>query len=285
MTHKIIYGSEVAKTVKAQVKEKVDTFVSQGKRRPHLSVIFVGNDVGSTSYVKGKENDCKEVGFIQTTHRYEDCVSEEELLNKVKQLNEDNHVDGILVQLPLPKHINANKVLFSIDPNKDVDGFHPFNIGKMLIQEETFLPCTPKGVIRLLENVGYHDLSGLKAVVIGRSNIVGKPMAQLLLNKNATVTIAHSKTKDIVEEVKVADIVVAAVGIPNFVKAEWLKEGAIVMDVGVNRNADNKLCGDVDTQTALSKVKYITPVPKGVGPMTRAMLLENTLESYEKREG
>ncbi len=283
--NKIVYGSEIAKEVKLNIQTSVNELKAAGKRVPHLVVLFVGNDVGSTSYVKGKENDCNEVGFIQTTHRYDDTVSEEELLNKIEALNKDPQVDGILVQLPLPKHVNENKVLFSIDPNKDVDGFHPFNVGKMLIQEETFLPCTPKGVMYILSKLGYSDLSGLKVVVIGRSNIVGKPMGQLLLNQHATVTICHSRTSNLADEVRGADIVVAAVGIPKFVQADWIKEGAIVIDVGVNRDENNKLCGDVDTQACLEKVKYITPVPKGVGPMTRAMLLENTLQSYQKREG
>lgn len=285
MENKIVYGSEIAKEVKAYVSDKVVKIKEENKRVPHLVVLFVGNDVGSTSYVKGKENDCNEVGFMQTTHRYGSDVSEAELLSKVLELNLNPQVDGILVQLPLPNHINENKILFAIDPNKDVDGFHPFNIGKMLIQEETFLPCTPKGIMYILQKMGYMDLSGYKAVVIGRSNIVGKPMAQLLLNQHATVTICHSRTKDLVSEVKQADIVIAAVGIPKFVKAEWLKEGCVVIDVGVNRDENNKLCGDVDTHACLPIVKYITPVPKGVGPMTRAMLLENTLQSYMQREG
>ena len=280
----IIYGSELSKKIKGEVSKEVEAIKASGKRLPKLVVILVGHDVGSQSYVKGKENDCIEVGFINETLRYDD-ISEEDLLLKVEELNKDDEVDGILVQLPLPKHIDETKVLFSIDPKKDVDGFHPFNIGKMLIGEKTYLPCTPKGVMVMLESVGYRDLTGLKAVVIGRSNIVGKPMAQLLIKANATVTVCHSRTKDLADEVKQADIVIAAVGKPKFVQAEWLKDGAVVIDVGVNRNENNKLCGDVDFENCQSKCKFITPVPKGVGPMTRAMLLTNTLEAYYEHIG
>ena len=220
----IIYGNEIASEIKAEIREKVEQLKTEGKRIPQLAVILVGHDVGSTSYVKGKEKDCHDVGFINTTLRYEESVTEEELLCKIDELNRDAKVDGILVQMPLPKHINEHKVLFAIDPAKDVDGFHPFNIGKMMIGENTYLPCTPKGVMVMLEKMGFKDLSGKKAVVIGRSNIVGKPMAMLLLKANATVTVCHSKTKNLIEEVKQADIVIAAVGKAKFVKAEWLKE-------------------------------------------------------------
>lgn len=281
---KVVYGNEIAQNIKDDLKRKMDELKKDNQRLPHLVVVFVGNDVGSTSYVKGKEKACIAIGMENTTIRYDENISEEELLNKIDELNKDDTVDGILVQLPLPKHINENKVLFQIDPSKDVDGFHPFNIGKMLIGEETFLPCTPKGIIRILETIGYDDLSGKRAIVIGRSNIVGKPIAQLLLNKNATVTITHSKTVDLEKVCAEADVVIAAVGQPRLIKKSWLKKDAVVIDVGVNRGEDNKLCGDVDFDDCLDTVKYITPVPKGVGPMTIAMLLENTLESYYKRE-
>lgn len=281
---KVVYGNEIAQNIKDDLKSKMDELKKDNQRLPHLVVVFVGNDVGSTSYVKGKEKACIAIGMENTTVRYDESISEEELLNKIDELNKDNTVDGILVQLPLPKHINENKVLFHIDPSKDVDGFHPYNIGKMLIGEETFLPCTPKGIIRILETIGYDDLSGKRAIVIGRSNIVGKPIAQLLLNKNATVTITHSKTVDLEKVCAEADVVIAAVGQPKLIKKSWLKKDAVVIDVGVNRGEDNKLCGDVDFDDCLETVKYITPVPKGVGPMTIAMLLENTLESYYKRE-
>lgn len=281
---KIIYGSELAKDIKKDIKQQVTLLKDANQRIPHLVVLFVGNDVGSTSYVSGKGKDCLEVGILNTTIRYDETISEKDLLAKIEELNNDSSVDGILVQLPLPKHIDANKVLFAIDPNKDVDGFHPFNVGKMLINEDTFLPCTAKGVVVMLEAMGYQDLSGMKAVVVGRSNIVGKPLGQLLLCKNATVTMTHSKTKDLPSELRQADIVIAAVGISKFIQADWIKEGAIVIDVGVNRDENNKLSGDVDFENILEKAQYITPVPRGVGPMTRAMLLVNTIESYTKRE-
>lgn len=281
---KIIYGSEIASEIKARLKAQIETLSQANKRLPHLVVVFVGNDVGSTSYVSGKEKACAAIGMRNTTIRYDD-ISEAKLLEKIEQLNHDDDVDGILVQLPLPKHMDANKILFAIDPNKDVDGFHPFNMGKMLMQEETYLPCTPKGIMRMLERMGYDDLSGLHAVVIGRSNIVGKPIGQLLMNKNATVTTVHSKTKDAKTISASADIVVVAIGQAKLVDASWIKEGAVVIDVGVNRDENNKLCGDVDFEACLDKVKYITPVPKGVGPMTIAMLLENTMQSYQKKEG
>lgn len=282
---KIVYGSEIAKTIKEDIKIKVDAIKEKGKRVPHLVVLLIGNNVGSVSYVKGKEKACNEVGMKNTTLYYDENVSEEEILAKIDELNKAEDVDGILVQLPLPKHIDENKVLYAIDPSKDVDGFHPFNVGCMLIGEESVLPCTPKGIIRILEVIGYDDLSGKKAIVIGRSNIVGKPVAQLLLRKNATVTVAHSRTKDLPQLCSEHEIVIAAVGKAKLVKKEWIKEGAVVIDVGVNRSEDNKLCGDVDTEDCLDKVKYITPVPKGVGPMTIAMLIENTLEAYCRKEG
>lgn len=281
---KIIYGSEIAQAIKDNMRLEIEKLKEKGKRAPHLVVIFVGDNVGSTSYVKGKEKACEAIGMKNTTLHYDD-ISEKALLDKIEILNRDATVDGILVQLPLPKNIDANKVLLAIDPNKDVDGFHPFNMGRMLMQEKTFLPCTPKGIIRILETMGYDDLSGKSAVVIGRSNIVGKPVAQLLLNKNATVSVVHSKTKDVEKVCSDKDIVIAALGKPKFITPDWLKEGAIVIDVGVNRNEQNKLCGDVDFEACLDKVKHITPVPKGVGPMTIAMLLENTMESYKKKEG
>ncbi|MDQ0361042.1 bifunctional methylenetetrahydrofolate dehydrogenase/methenyltetrahydrofolate cyclohydrolase FolD [Breznakia pachnodae] len=281
---KIVYGNVIAQKVKDQIKVEIDQLKEEGKRLPHLVVILVGDDVGSKSYVAGKEKASIAVGMQNSTLRYEDTISENELIQVIQELNYDDNVDGILVQLPLPKHIDTNRVLFSINPDKDVDGFHPYNIGKMLIGEETVLPCTPKGIMKMLEEIGYDDLSGKKAVVIGRSNIVGKPIAQLLLNKNATVTITHSRTEDIEKTTSQADIVIAAVGVAKLVKGDWIKEGAVVIDVGVNRGEDGKLCGDVDFDDCIDKVKYITPVPKGVGPMTIAMLLENTLEAYRQRE-
>ena len=282
---KIIYGNEVAKTVKDDLKKDLDRLKKEGKRLPKLVVVLVGNNVASVSYVTGKEKACKEIGMENELLRFEENIREEKLLEVVENLNKDDSVDGILVQLPLPKHIDESKVLQAIDPEKDVDGFHPVNVGKLLLQEDGFLSCTPKGILRLLESIGLSDLSGKKAVVIGRSNIVGKPVAQLLLNKHATVTICHSRTEHIEEITSQADILIVSVVSPRLVKANWIKEGAIVIDVGINRDEHNKLCGDVDFQEVEPKTSYITPVPKGVGPMTIAMLLENTWESYYKREG
>ncbi|MFR6362750.1 bifunctional methylenetetrahydrofolate dehydrogenase/methenyltetrahydrofolate cyclohydrolase FolD [Amedibacterium intestinale] len=282
---KIIYGNEVAKAVKDDLKKDLDRLKKEGKRLPKLVVVLVGNNVASVSYVTGKEKACKEIGMENELLRFEESIREEKLLEVVENLNKDDSVDGILVQLPLPKHIDESKVLQAIDPEKDVDGFHPVNVGKLLLQEDGFLSCTPKGILRLLESIGLSDLSGKKAVVIGRSNIVGKPVAQLLLNKHATVTICHSRTEHIEEITSQADILIVSVGSPRLVKANWIKEGAIVIDVGINRDEHNKLCGDVDFQEVEPKTSYITPVPKGVGPMTIAMLLENTWESYYKREG
>lgn len=282
---KIIYGNEVAKTVKDDLKKDLDRLKKEGKRLPKLVVVLVGNNVASVSYVTGKEKACREIGMENELLRFEENIREEKLLEVVENLNKDDSVDGILVQLPLPKHIDESKVLQAIDPEKDVDGFHPVNVGKLLLQEDGFLSCTPKGILRLLESIGLSDLSGKKAVVIGRSNIVGKPVAQLLLNKHATVTICHSRTEHIEEITSQADILIVSVGSPRLVKANWIKEGAIVIDVGINRDEHNKLCGDVDFQEVEPKTSYITPVPKGVGPMTIAMLLENTWESYYKREG
>ena len=277
----VLYGSEVAKEIRASLKEQINEIRTAGKRIPKLVVILVGNNTASLSYVSGKEKACREIGMENILLHLKEETTEGELLEEIQRLNEDVSVDGILVQLPLPKHMDEHKILFAIDPKKDVDGFHPYNIGKMMLQEDTYLPCTPKGIMRLLEISGYSDLSGLRAVVIGRSNIVGKPVAQLLLNRNATVTICHSRTKNIEQICASEDILIASVGQARLVKADWVKEGAAVIDVGINR-VDGKLCGDVDFEDVKDKTAVITPVPKGVGPMTIAMLLENTLEAYRK---
>lgn len=277
----VLYGSEVAKEIRASLKEQINEIRTAGKRIPKLVVILVGNNTASLSYVSGKEKACREIGMENILLHLKEETTEGELLEEIQRLNEDVSVDGILVQLPLPKNMDEHKILFAIDPKKDVDGFHPYNIGKMMLQEDTYLPCTPKGIMRLLEISGYSDLSGLRAVVIGRSNIVGKPVAQLLLNRNATVTICHSRTKNIEQICASADILIASVGQARLVKADWVKEGAAVIDVGINR-VDGKLCGDVDFEDVKDKTAVITPVPKGVGPMTIAMLLENTLEAYRK---
>lgn len=280
----VIYGNEIAAEVKAELKVKIDALKEAGKRLPCLVVVLVGENPASISYVTGKEKACQAIGMENRLIRLPEATTQEELLEVVKGLNEDSQVDGILVQLPLPKHIDENEVLFAIDPRKDVDGFHPFNIGKMMMGVDTFLPCTPKGIMVMLDKMGCADLSGKKAVVVGRSNIVGKPVAQLLLKRNATVTIAHSRTADIEQICSEADVLVAAVGKPRIVKANWVKEGAVVIDVGVNRDENNKLCGDVDFAEVEPKCSYITPVPKGVGPMTIAMLLSNTFDAYALHE-
>lgn len=277
---KVVYGSEIATTIKDGLKKEIDQSIKQGERIPHLVVILVGDNPASVSYVTGKERACVAISMKNTLIRMDATISEQVLLNQIHALNQDDEVDGILVQLPLPKHINEQNVLYAIAPSKDVDGFHPMNIGKMMMGVDTFLPCTPKGIMTILDTIGCGDLSGKKAVVIGRSNIVGKPVAQLLLNRNATVTIAHSRTKDIEHVSSDADILIVAVGKPRLVKSNWVKEGAIVIDVGVNRDEHHKLCGDVDFDDVEPKCSYITPVPKGVGPMTIAMLLSNTYDAY-----
>lgn len=280
----VIYGSEIAKEVKANLKEKVAQLADAGKRLPKLVVILVGDNPASLSYVTGKEKACKEVGMDSDLIKLPAETTQTELEALIQQLNEDDNVDGILVQLPLPKHLDEDAILEKVDPSKDVDGFHPVNVGKMMLNKDTFLPCTPKGITVMLDKMGLSDLSGKEAVVIGRSNIVGKPMGQLLLNRNATVTYVHSRTKDIEAVCRRADVLVVAIGRPRFVTKEWVKEGAAIIDVGINR-VDGKLCGDVDFDDVVDHVSYITPVPKGVGPMTIAMLMENTLEAYGKRTG
>ena len=279
---KIIRGKFIADDIKADIKSYVDTLKENEKRIPHLVVLVVGNNPASLTYVQGKSKDCQEVGIKNTTTFFGESISERVLIQAIKDLNEDDTVDGILVQLPLPSHIDENAVISAIDPDKDVDGFHPINVGNMNIGRDCFLPCTPKGIMSIFKYLEY-DLTGKRAVVIGRSNIVGKPIAKLLMDKNATVTICHSKTNNIIKEVKRADIVVAAIGQPKMINSEWIKKGAIVIDVGINRDENGKLCGDVDFDDVIDKVKYITPVPGGVGLLTRAMLLENTIESYMMR--
>lgn len=252
-------------------------------RTPNLAVVLVGDDPGSVSYVTGKAKAATEVGIRNVTIRREATISEAELLEIVDQLNNDDDVDGILVQLPLPKHINENKVIAAISPEKDVDAFHPMNVAKLWLKQPCMLPCTPKGIIKLLHFAGV-DIAGKEAVVIGRSNIVGQPVAKLLLDANATVTVAHSKTKDLDKIARRADILVVAIGRERFVTADMIKPGAVVIDVGVNRDTrSGKLCGDVDFEEAQHVAAAITPVPGGVGPMTITCLMENTVEAYINR--
>lgn len=278
----IISGKELSQRKKQAMMEQVIMLENKYGRKPHLAVILVGEDPGSVSYVKGKEKASIEVGIKNTTIIKPVSITQEELLDVIKQLNEDSSVDGILVQLPLPKHINQTFVINSIHPNKDVDGFHPSNVASLYLKQPGIIPCTPKGIMEVLDSVNI-NIEGKKACVIGRSNIVGLPVSKLLLDKNATVTIAHSRTKNLCDVTKNADILIAAVGKPLFVKKEMVKEGAIVIDVGVNRNPlTNKLCGDVDFDEVKDKVSYITKVPGGIGPMTITCLIENTIECFLK---
>lgn len=276
---KIIDGKQISLDIKNELKEKVAKYKEQGIEIT-LAVVKVGNDPASAVYVRNKEKACEYVGINSKTLALPEETTEEELLNVVKKLNEDKSVNGILVQLPLPKHIDESKVLLTIDSTKDVDGFHPVNVGKMVIGEDTFLPCTPAGIIEMIKRTDI-DIEGKECVVIGRSNIVGKPMAMLMLKENATVTIAHSRTKDLKEVTKRADIIVAAIGKAKFVTADYVKEGAVVIDVGMDRDENGKLCGDVDFDSVSKVASAITPVPGGVGPMTVTMLLVNCLRSVE----
>lgn len=274
----LLNGFELAKQCRAELAERVKAM----PRAPKLAVILVGDNPASAIYVRNKEKAAAEVG-VESLVYHLDSATQEELTALIKQLNADETVDGILVQMPLPAPLNEREILQTINPAKDVDGFHPLNLGKLLIGEPAPVACTPKGCMRLIR-LAKQDLTGLHAVVIGRSVIVGKPMAQLLLNANCTVTTAHSKTRDLPALCRSADIVVAAIGKPKTVKADWIKDGAIVIDVGINRLEDGKLCGDVDFDACFDKCAAITPVPKGVGPMTIAMLLENTVEAAELSE-
>lgn len=274
----LLNGFELAKQCRAELAERVKAM----PRAPKLAVILVGDNPASAIYVRNKEKAAAEAGVESLVYRL-DSATQEELTALIEQLNADETVDGILVQMPLPAPLNEQEILQTINPAKDVDGFHPLNLGKLLIGEPAPVACTPKGCMRLIR-LAKQDLTGLRAVVIGRSVIVGKPMAQLLLNANCTVTTAHSKTRDLPALCRSADIVVAAIGKPKTVKADWIKDGAIVIDVGINRLEDGKLCGDVDFDACFDKCSAITPVPKGVGPMTIAMLLENTVEAARKKK-
>ena len=281
---KTIWGNELANEVKDTIRSEVDQIKAEGNRLPVLAVVLVGDNPASQSYVRSKANACINVGMENRTITLDGNISQEELLDTVKKLNADEKVDGILVQLPLPKHLDADSVIMAIDPSKDVDGLHPVNAGNLLTGRPGFVPCTPKGIMYMLKSVGLENLAGKRAVVCGRSNLVGKPVALLLQNQNATVTIVHSKTPDIESICSQADILVVAMGRPKMVTSSWVKEGAVVIDVGINRMENGKLCGDVDFDDVKDKVAAISPVPKGVGPMTVCMLLSNTLEAYRNHE-
>ncbi|WP_273430004.1 bifunctional methylenetetrahydrofolate dehydrogenase/methenyltetrahydrofolate cyclohydrolase FolD [Chitinibacter tainanensis] len=284
MTAQILDGKAISQEIVQEVRAKVDARVAAGKRAPALAVILVGSDPASQVYVGNKKRQCENAGITSLAYDLPAETSEADVLKLVAELNQNDNVDGILVQLPLPKHIDADKVIELIDPVKDVDGFHPYNIGRLTLKMPLLRPCTPRGVMTLLEKTGI-DLVGKDAVVIGASNIVGRPQALELLLARATVTVCHSKTKDLAAKVAGADVVVAGVGIPNFVKGEWIKEGAIVIDVGINRLESGKLCGDVEFDTAKERASWITPVPGGVGLMTVATLMQNTYDACVNRIG
>ena len=284
MTARLIDGKAIAQKVRDEVKAEVARFVAAHGRAPGLDVVLVGEDAASVVYTRNKEKASNEVGMRGRLHRLSATASEAEVLSLVQQLVADEEVDGILVQLPLPKHIREERILDAVDPGKDVDGFHPQNAGLLSAGRAGLVPCTPRGCMRLLAEAGV-ELRGARAVVVGRSNIVGKPMAQLLLAQHATVTIAHSRTRDLGALCREADVLIAAVGKAKMIQGDWVKEGAAVIDVGINRNAEGKLVGDVDFEAARERAGCITPVPGGVGPMTIACLLENTLLAAKARVG
>ena len=275
---KLINGKEISANIRSEIKAETEEFVKATGVRPGLAVIIVGEDPASKIYVSNKKKACEQLGIISQEYLLPENTAQDELLSLVKKLNNDKTVNGILCQLPLPKGLDENAIIEAIDPNKDVDAFHPVNVGRIMIGDYDFLPCTPAGVMEMLASYDI-DVNGKNCVVIGRSNIVGKPMAMLLLHKNGTVTICHSRTQNLKEVCAGADILVAAVGIPKFVTSDMVKEGAVVIDVGMDRDENGKLCGDVDFENVKDKTSYITPVPGGVGPMTIAMLMKNTIKA------
>ncbi len=286
--NKLIDGKALSKKIKAEIAQEVDQMKAKGFRAPHLAAVLIGSNPASMSYVRSKVKSCEEVGFTSSLIEKEKEITESELLTLVEELNNDERIDGFIVQLPLPSHIDEMKVTMAIDPSKDVDGFHPVNLGKMSLGLDSFVPATPYGIVQMLDRYGV-ETSGKHCVIIGRSNIVGTPMSILMSRKtkigNCTVTLTHSRTKNIAEEVRRADIVIAAIGFPNFVNGDMIKDGAVVIDVGINRVEDEsskrgyRLVGDVDFESCLPKCSLITPVPGGVGPMTVCSLMLNTLKA------
>ena len=285
----VLDGKKTSNDIKAEIAESVKEIIAKGSRPPHLAAVIVGDDGASLTYVGSKVRACKRVGFESTLIKLPETISENELLEKVKELNDDENIDGYIVQLPLPKHIDSQKILMAVDADKDVDGFHPTNFGKMALSLPTFISATPFGIMELLKRYDV-ETSGKHTVVIGRSDIVGRPISILMSQKsnpgNSTVTLAHSKTKNIEELTTQADIIISALGVPNFVNADMVNDGAVIVDVGITRVADNsakgyKIVGDVDYENVSKKSSFITPVPGGVGPMTIAMLLKNTLLAYK----
>lgn len=284
MSAQLINGKQVALNLRESIAKKVSHYVEAGHRKPALAVILVGADPASEVYVRNKHLACEKAGVTSHSYSLEASTSQTDLENLIDQLNDDSQVDGILLQLPLPKHLDASPLLERIRPEKDVDGFHPFNLGRLAQRQPLLRPCTPKGIMTLLEGLDV-DLHGLKATIVGASNIVGRPMALELLLAGCTITVTHRFTKDLAAEVAQADILVVGVGIPGLVKGEWVKPGAIVIDVGINRLENGALVGDVEFESTLERAAWITPVPGGVGPMTVATLLENTLQAYEQSLG
>ncbi|MFK5977005.1 MAG: bifunctional methylenetetrahydrofolate dehydrogenase/methenyltetrahydrofolate cyclohydrolase FolD [Sulfurovum sp.] len=279
----LIDGKSLAKKVQANIATKVEQLKQEKNIVPGLAVVLVGDDPASHTYVKMKAKACERVGFYSISHNMPDTISQDEIIATIEMMNTNPRIDGILVQLPLPKHIDTDKILEVIDPQKDVDGFHPYNVGRLIAGLDRFVACTPLGVMKMFEEYGI-TLRGKDVCVVGASNIVGKPMSSLLLNAEATVTTTHIHTKDLKSHTLKADIVVVGVGVPNLIKEDMIKEGAIVIDIGTNRLEDGSLVGDVDFKNVSKKCSYITPVPGGVGPMTISMLLENTLKSAQGRK-
>jgi len=277
----IIDGKAISAEIRQNIKARVEQRITEGKRAPGLAVVLVGENPASEVYVGAKRRACEEVGFKSVSHNLPDSTSQEALLKLIDELNNDPSIDGILVQLPLPEDISGDAIIEAIHPDKDVDGFHPYNIGRLALRQPVLQPCTPKGIMTLLEKTG-EKIQGMHAVIVGASNIVGRPMGLELLLAGVTVTTTHRFTEDLESFVRQADILVVAVGKPNFIPGEWIKKGAIIIDVGINRMEDGKLCGDVDYNGAQAHASWITPVPGGVGPMTICTLLENTLQAAEE---
>ena len=277
----LIDGKTLSKKVQNSVKAEVDILKTKKNIVPGLAVVIVGDDPASHAYVSMKERACKAVGFYSITHKMPETITQEEIIKIITMMNNNPHIHGILVQLPLPKQIDTERILEVIDPTKDVDGFHPYNVGRMVSNLDGFVACTPLGVMRMFKEYNI-ELEGKNVVVVGASNIVGKPMATLLLNANATVTVTHIYTKDLASHTQNADIIIVGVGVPNLIKEDMVKDGAVVIDIGINRVKDDSLVGDVDFKNVSPKCSYITPVPGGVGPMTIAMLLQNTLKSAQQ---
>ena len=281
VTAQIIDGKRIAAEVKAEVKRGVDALLARGKRRPGLAVVMVGDNPASQVYVRNKRRACEECGIVSVAHDLPQSTSETELLARIDELNHEEALDGILVQLPVPEHVRQAAIVERIDPRKDVDGFHPYNVGRLAERTPLIRPCTPYGVIRMLDHIGV-SVKGRHCVVVGASNIVGRPMSLELLLMGATTTVTHRFTRDLEAHVRAAEVLIVAAGKPGLVPGEWVREGAVVVDVGMNRREDGSLCGDVQFESARQRASWITPVPGGVGPMTVAMLMQNTLEAYER---